>query len=214
MSVPLVEMLFPQCPLNHAFTICLSGDGAEVWMLNKKIPIIISLVSVVLISSLLVWNFYRYDVTVLSLTYEASPTISSPLSGANYSWEAEAYRARVFGNSPFDGKGYVHRERVTSENRFRHQEFHNVNVSVKLRFQITNGTGYMLCNETLVASDGCDRQVIFEFKPEAARAGNMLQIRITLHLNVNYNYGAGGERRNFTLQKEWTRTIQVGLASP
>ena len=183
-------------------------------MLNKRTPIIISLISVVLISSLLVWNFYRYDVTVLSLTYEASPVISSPLSGVNYSWEAEAYGARVFGNSPFDGKGYVHRERVTSENRFRHQEFHNLNVSVNLRFQVTNGTGYMLCNETLVTLDGCDRQVIFEFKPEAARAGNMLQIRITLHLNVNYNYGVGGERRNFTLQKEWTRTIQIGLAPP
>jgi len=182
--------------------------------LNKKIVVAISIALVALASSLLVWQFYRYESTVLSLTYEANPTTASPLSGANYSWEAKAYSARIFGNSPFDGKGYVHRERITSENRFRNTEFHNLNLSLRLRFQIANATGYMLCNETLDNTDGCDRQVTFEFKPEAAKAGNTLQIRITLSLNVNYNYGAGGEHMQFTLQKEWTKTIQIQQTEP
>jgi hypothetical protein len=182
--------------------------------LKKKIVAAISMALVALASSLLVWYFYRYDTTVLSLTYEANPITSSPLSGANYSWEAKAYSARIFGNSPFNGKGYVHRERITSENRFRNTEFHNLNVSLRLRFQITNTTGYMLCNKTLDATDGCDRQVTFEFKTEAAKAGNTLQIRVTLSLTVNYNYGAGGEHMQFTLQKEWTKTISVQQTEP
>lgn len=177
--------------------------------MNKKIVVTISIVSIVLALSLLVWYFYRYDATVLSLSYEASPTTASPLSGANYSWEVKAYSARIFGNSPFDGKGYVHRERITSENRFRNTEFHNLNVSLRLRFQIANATGYVLCNETLDSTDGCDRQVTFEFKPEAVKAGNTLQIRITLSLNINYEYGADREGKQFTLEKEWTKTIQV-----
>ena len=182
--------------------------------MNKKIVVAISIALIALALSLLVWQFYRYESRVLSLTYEANPTTASPLSGANYSWEAKAYSARIFGNSPFDGKGYVHRERITSENRFRNTEFHNLNLSLRLRFQIANATGYMLCNETLDNTDGCDRQVTFEFKPEAAKAGNTLQIRITLSLNVNYNYDAGGEHMQFTLQKEWTKTIQIQQTEP
>lgn len=183
--------------------------------MNKKIVAIVALlVLVVAISSVSLWFFYRYEATVLSLTYEADAIMSSPLSGANYSWVAKAYSARLFGSAPFDGKGYVHRERITSENRFMHAELHNLNVSLRLTFQITNGTGYMICNETLENTDGCDRQIAFEFKPDALKAGNTLQIRITLNLNVNYNYGAGGEHKQFALQKEWTRTIQVQQTEP
>lgn len=183
--------------------------------MDKKIMVIAALiVVVVLIASVSFWFFYRYEATVLSLTYEADAIMSSPLSGANYSWVAKAYSARLFGSAPFDGKGYVHRERITSENRFMHTEFHNLNVSLRLTFQITNGTGYMICNETLENTDGCDRQITFEFKPEALKAGNTLQIRITLNLNVNYNYGAGGEHKQFALQKEWTKTIQVQQTEP
>jgi len=182
--------------------------------LKKKIVVGISIVSIALVSSLLVWYFYRYETTVLSLTYEANPIIASPLSGVNYSWEAKAYSARIFGNSPFDGKGYVHREKIMSENRFRNTEFHNLNVSLRLRFQITNATGYVLCNKTLDITDGCDRQFTFEFKPLAAKAGNTLQIRLSLGLGVNYNYGVGGESMQFTLQKEWTKTIQVQQTEP
>ena len=174
----------------------------------------ISIALIALALSLSVWYFYRYESTVLSLSYEANPITSSPLSGANYSWEVKAYSARIFGNSPFDGKGYVHRERITSENRFRNTEFHNLNVSLRLRFQITNATGYVLCNETLDTTDGCDRQVTFEFKSEAVKAGNTLQIRITLSLKVNYEYGADRESKQFTLEKEWTKTIQVQKAEP
>jgi|GEM_PF-1939129 len=183
--------------------------------MNKKILTAISVTSIVLISSLLIWSLFRYDATALSLTFQASPVISSPLSGADYSWEAKAYSIRNFGNSPFEGKGYVHRERTASENRFRYTEFHNLNVSLRLRFQISNATGHMLCNVTLNFTDGCDRQIVFEFKPEAARSGNTLQLRITLNLNVNYNYGsADGEQKQFTLQKEWTKTIQVQPTEP
>ncbi len=183
-------------------------------MLKKRIVVAVSVVLVALIASLLVWFVYRYDTTVLSLSYEANPIISSPLSGANYSWEAKAYSARIFGNSPFDGKGYVHRERIMSENRFQNIEFHNLNVSLRLRFQITNATGYVLCNETVYIADGFDRQIRFEFKPEAAKAGNTLQIRVTLSLGVNYNYGVGGEPQQFILQKEWIKTIQVQQTEP
>lgn len=183
--------------------------------MNKKTVIVISVALTVLISSLLIWYLFRYDATVLSFTYQTNPTTSSPLSGAEYSWEVKAYSARNFGNSPFDGEGYVHRERITSENRFRQTEFHNLNVSLRLRFQITNTTGYLLCNRTLETTDGCDRQVVFEFKPEAVKAGNTLQMKIVLSLNVEYNYGAtGGERMQFTLQKEWTKTIQVQQSEP
>jgi hypothetical protein len=182
--------------------------------LKKKIVVAISIVAIALVSSLLVWHFYRYETTVLSLTYEANPIIASPLSGVNYSWEAKAYSARIFGNSPFDGKGYVHREKIMSENRFTNTEFHNLNVSLRLRFQITNATGYVLCNKTLDITDGFDRQVTFEFKPETAKAGNTLQIRVSLGLSLNYNYGTGGERMQFTLQKEWTKTIQVQQTEP
>ena len=182
--------------------------------MNKKIVVAISIALVALISSLSVWYLYRYETTVLSLTYETSPIMSSPLSDANYSWEAKVYSAQVFGNSPFDGKGFVHRERITSENRFRNTEFHNLNVTLRLRFQIANATGYVLCNETIDTTDGCDRQVIFEFRPESAKAGNALQIRITLSLSVNYDYGTGREPKQFTLQKEWARTIQIHQTEP
>lgn len=182
--------------------------------MNKKIATIAAAISIVVISILSVWFFYRYDATVVSLTYEVSPITASPLSGANYSWEAKAYSVRTFGNSPFNGEGYVHRERITSENRFMNTEFHNLNVTLQLRFQITNGTGYVLCNKTFDNTDGCNRQVIFEFKPEKAKTGNTLQIRITLRLSVNYNYGANGEPKQFTLQKEWTKTIQVQQTEP
>ncbi|UCH69972.1 MAG: hypothetical protein JSV29_07005 [Candidatus Bathyarchaeota archaeon] len=182
--------------------------------MKKRIVVAVLVVLVALIASLLVWFVYRYDTTVLSLSYEANPITSSPLSGANYSWEAKAYSARIFGNSPFNGKGYVQREKVTSENRFQNIEFHNLNVSLRLRFQITNATGFVLCNKTIYITDGCDRQVTFEFKPEGAKAGNTLQIRVTLSLGVNYNYGVGGEPKQFTLQKEWTKTIQVRQTEP
>jgi len=183
--------------------------------MNKRILTAISVTSIVLISSLLIWSLFRYDATALSLTFQTSPLMSSPLSGAEYSWEAKAYSIRNFGNSPFEGKGYFHKERTTSENRFRYTEFHNLNVALRLRFQISNATGHMLCNVTLNVTDGCDRQVVFEFKPEAARSGNTLQLRITLNLNVNYNYGsADGEQKQFTLQKEWTKTIQVQPTEP
>lgn len=175
----------------------------------------ISAVLVVLISASLVWYFYRYDATVLSLSYKANPVMASPLSGADYSWEARAFAVRVFGNSPFNGEGYVHRERITSENKFRNEEFHNLNASLRLRFQVTNAAGNLICNQTVDTKDGCDREVVFEFKPEAAKAGNALQIKVTLNLNVNYNYGgAGGQGMQFTLQKEWTKTIQVQQTEP
>ena len=174
----------------------------------------IVLIASIAMTTILIWNFYRYETTVLSLTYETEPIVTSPLSGANYSWEAKAYSSRVFGNSPFDGNGYVHRERVMSENRFRYAEFHNVNASLRLRFQVANATGYVLCNETLDTADGCDREVVFEFKPDPARTGNTLQIRITLSLNVQYEYGTGREDKQFTLQKEWTRTIQIQQTEP
>jgi len=182
--------------------------------LKNKVVVAISIVLAASILSVLVWNFYRYEATVFAFSYEANPITSSPLSGANYSWEVKAYSARIFGNSPFDGEGYVHRERIMSENRFRNTEFHNLNVTLRLRFQITNATGYMLCNRTLDNTDGGDRQVIFEFKPEVTKAGDTLQIRIRLSLNVNYNYGVGGELKQFTLQKEWTKTIQVQQTEP
>ncbi|NWG11213.1 hypothetical protein HXY33_05640 [Candidatus Bathyarchaeota archaeon] len=183
--------------------------------MNRKIIAVAALiVVVVLVASLSLWFLYRYDATVLSLTYEATPITSSPLSGVNYTWVAKAYSVRLFGNAPFDGKGYVYRERVTSENRFRRAEFQNLNASLRLRIQITNQTGYMICNETLENTDGCNRQIILEIKPEHLRVGSTLQIRITLNLNVNYNYGAGGEPKQFTLQKEWTRTIQVQQTEP
>jgi len=183
--------------------------------MNKKLLTAISVTSIVLISSLLIWSLFRYDATALSLTFQTNPVMSSPLSDAEYSWEAKAYSIRNLGNSPFEGKGYVQRERITSENRFRHTEFHNVNVALRLRFQINNATGHMLCNVTLNITDGCDRQIAFEFKPEAARPGNTLQLRITLNLDVNYNYGsADGEQKQFTLQKEWTKTIQVQSTEP
>ena len=182
--------------------------------MKKKAVVTAAIVLAALILSLSVWYFYRYDATVLSLTYEANPITSSPLASANYSWEAKAYSARIFGNSPLNGEGYVHRERIMSENSFRNTEFHNLNVTLRLRFQITNATGYVLCNKTLDNTDGSDRQIVFEFKPETAKTGNALQIRITLTLNVNYNYGEGGEPKQFTLQKEWTKTIQIQQAEP
>jgi hypothetical protein len=183
--------------------------------MNKKILTAISVTSIVLVSSLLIWSLFRYEATALSLTFQTSPVVSSPLSGAEYSWEAKAYSTRNLGNSPFEGKGYVHRERITSENRFRYTEFHNLNVELRLRFQISNATGHMLCNVTLNATDGCDRQITFEFKPETAKSGNTLQLKITLNLTVRYNYGsADGEQRQFTLQKEWTKTIQVQPTEP
>lgn len=182
--------------------------------MNKKIVAVALIVIIVVVASLSLWFFYRYEATVLSLTYEATPIMSSPLSGVNYTWVAKAYSVRFFGNSPFDGKGYVYRERITSENRFRRAEFQNLIVSLRLRIQITNQTGYMICNETLENTDGCNRQILFEIKPEHLKVGNTLQIRITLNLNVNYNYGAGGEPKQFTLQKEWTKTIQVQQSEP
>jgi len=183
--------------------------------MNRKVIIAISAVLIAAVSLAAVWYLYRYDAGVLSLTFETSPVVSSPLSGADYSWEAKAYSARTFGNSPFDGEGYVHRERVTSENRFRYTEFHNLNVSLSLRFQVTNATGYLLCNKTLEITDGCDREVIFEFKPESVKAGNTLQLRIMLNLSVKYNYGSvGGDLKQFILQKEWTKTIQIQQAEP
>ncbi len=183
--------------------------------MNRKILTAISVASIVLISSLLIWSLFRYDATALSLTFQTNPIISSPLSDAKYSWEAKAYSVRNFGNSPFEGKGYIHKERVTSENRFRYTEFHNLNVALRLRFQISNATGHMLCNVTLDLTDGCDRQIVFEFKPEAAKLGNTLQLRINLNLNVSYNYGSiDGEQKQFILQKEWTRTIQVQTTEP
>lgn len=184
--------------------------------MKRKILALISIVLVAAVASasVLMWTFYRYDTTVISFTYEAEPVISSPLSGANYSWEAKAYSARLFGNSPLDGNGYVHRERIMSENRFRYSEFHNLNVSLRLRFEISNGTGYLLCNQTLETTDGCDREVVFEFKPDPARAGNTLQIRIVLFLNVQYQYGTGMEGKQFTLEKEWTRTAQIQQSEP
>lgn len=178
--------------------------------MSKKIAILATVViTAVLISSMSLWFFYRYEATVLSLTYEATPIMLSPLSDSSYSWTAKAYGARLFGNAPFDGKGYVHRARVTSENRFRHVEFQNLNVSLRLRFQVTNGTGYVVGNETLESTDGCDREVTFEFRPEALQAGSSLQLKITLNLNINYSYGAGGEYKQFSLQREWTRTVEV-----
>ncbi len=183
--------------------------------MNKKILTVISVALIILVSSLLFWSLFRYDATALSMTFQTNTDVSSPLSEANYTWEAKAYSIRNFGSSPFEGKGYVHRERTTSENRFRYTEFHNLNVTLKLRFQISNATGHMLCNVSMDITDGCDRQIIFEFKPEAARSGNTLQLRITLNLNVSYNYGSpDGEEKQFTLQKEWTRTIQVQPTEP
>jgi hypothetical protein len=185
-------------------------------MMNKRILAATSIVLVAAVASasLLVWSSFRYEATVLSLTYETNPIMSSPLSGANYSWEAKAHSVRVFGNSPFSEKGYARRERIMSENRFRYSGFHNLNASLRLRFQIANATGYVLCNETLDTTDGCDREVVFEFKPDPARAGSTLQIRITLSLNVHYEYGTGREGKQFTLEKEWTRTIQIQQTDP
>jgi len=182
--------------------------------MNKRLMVVASAAVLIAVLSLLTWNFYRYETTMLSLTYETDPVVSSPLSGANFTWKAKAYSTRVFGNSPFGAEGYVHRERITSENRFRHTEFNNLNASLQLRFQITNATGYVICNKTLYTSDGCDMEITFEFNPEAAKAGNTLEIRIALSLNVNYNYGPGGEPKAFTLQREWTRTMQVQQAEP
>jgi len=183
--------------------------------MNRKVIIAISIVLIAVVSFSAFWYLYRYDTVVLSLAFETSPVVSSPLSGADYSWEAKAYSTRLFGNSPFDGEGYVHRERVTSENRFRYAEFHNLNVSLRLRFQVTNATGYLLCNKTLEFKDGCDRQVVFQFKPESVKAGNTLQLGIMLNLNVRYNYGSvGGELKQFTMQKEWTRTMQIQQTEP
>lgn len=182
--------------------------------MNRKIVVIASLIFAALVLGLLFWYLYRYDTTILSLSYESSPTTSSPLSAVSYSWEAKAYSARVFGNSPFDGKGYAHRTRTTSENRFGNTEFHNLNVTLRLRFEIKNGTGHVLCNQTFQDTDGRNRQVTFEFKPESLKAGNNLEIKIILNLNVNYEYGANNEPKQFTLQKEWTRTIQVHQTEP
>lgn len=182
--------------------------------MNKRLMIIASAAVLVLLAALLTWNFYRYETTVLSLTYETDSVVSSPLSGAEVTWKAKAFSARVFGNSPFGAEGYVHRERITSENRFRYTEFNNLNASLQLRFQITNATGYVICNKTFYTADGCDREIAFEFTPEAAKAGNTLEIRIVLNLSVNYNYGPSGEPKAFTLQREWTRTMQVQQTEP
>jgi hypothetical protein len=184
-------------------------------MTNKKHLAGILVVLLAAVAVVAVWYLYRYEAGVLALTFETTPLMESPLSGANYSWEAKAYTVRSFGNAPFDGQGYVHRERVTSENRFRNTEYHNLNLSLRLRFQVTNQTGYVLCNHTAEFTDGCDRQLTFEFKPESARAGNTLQIRIMLNLTARYNYGgAGGELKQLTLQKEWTHTIQIRATEP
>jgi hypothetical protein len=184
-------------------------------MTNKKFLAAVLVVLLGAVAVVAVWYMYRYDAGVLALTFETTPLMESPLSGANYSWEAKAYTVRNFGNAPFDGQGYVHRERVTSENRFRNTEYHNLNVSLQLRFQVTNQTGYLLCNHTVEFTDGCDRQVTFEFKQESAQSRNTLQIRIMLDLNARYNYGsAGGELRQLTLQKEWTHTIQIQATEP
>lgn len=183
--------------------------------MNRKAIVAISVVLAAVFTVSAVWYLYRYDASVLSLTFETSPVMSSPLSGANYSWEAKAYSVRNFGNSPFNGNGYVCRDRVTSEHRFRYTEFHNVNVSLKLRLQVTNATGYVLCNETLEYTDGCDREVLFEFRPESVRAGSTLQLRITLNLSVQYNYGsADGDLKQYTLQREWAKTIEVRQTEP
>jgi len=182
--------------------------------LEKKVLVTISILLAASILSVLVWSFYRYETTVLAFSYEANPIASSPLSGANYSWEVKAYNARILGNSPFNGEGYIHRERIMSDNKFQNTEFHNLNVTLRLRFQITNASGYMLCNRTLDNTDGGDRQVIFEVEPEATKAGDTLQIMIRLSLNVDYSYGVGGELKQFTLQKEWTKTIQVQQTEP
>ena len=183
--------------------------------MNRKTWTVISVASIALLSALLVWSLYRYDATALSLSFQTSPVMSSPLSDAEYSWEAKAYSVRNFGNSPVDAEGFAYRERTTSENRFRHTEFHNLNVTLRLRFQVSNATGHVLCNVTQNVTDGCDRQIAFEFRPEAVKSGNTLQLRITLNLNVHYNYGSSdGEQKQFTLQKEWTRTIQVQSTEP
>ncbi|MDH5461429.1 MAG: hypothetical protein OEZ29_05975 [Candidatus Bathyarchaeota archaeon] len=185
--------------------------------MDRKTLILIAIAAalVALISSMSVWHFYRYETTILSLTYQANPIISSPLSGVNYTWEAKVYSTRVFGNSPFNGKGYVHRERITSENRFaNHPEIKQSNISLRLRFLITNETGHVICNKTFQIADGSDRQFTFEFKPELAKAGNTLQISVSLNLNVAYKYGDGGEHKELKQQKEWTKTIQVQLAEP
>ncbi len=182
--------------------------------MDRRIVVAASLILAAIALGSIFWYFYRYDTTILSLTYEADTTTASPLSAVNYSWEAKAYSARVFGNSPFDGKGYLHRTRTTSENRFRNTEFHNLNVTLRLRFQIKNGTGHLLCNQTFQDTDGRNRQVTFEFKPESMKAGSTLQIKISLNLNVNYEYGANREPKKFTHQKEWTRTIQVHETEP
>jgi hypothetical protein len=183
-------------------------------VLNKKILIATSIALIVLASALLGWYLYRYDTTVITFSYEATPIMTSPLSGTDYSWEAKAYSARIFGNSPFNGEGYIYRERSISENRFQHTEFQNLNISLKLRLQIKNATGYMLCNKTLNFTDGFNKQITFEFKPDGLKAGSTLQIKITLNLNVKYNYGESGEPKQFTLQKEWTKNIQVQQTEP
>jgi hypothetical protein len=183
-------------------------------VLKKKVLVTISIVLAASILSVLVWSFYRYETTVLALNYEANPIASSPLSSANYSWKVKAYNARIFGNSPFNNEGYIYRERIMSDNKFQNTEFHNLNVTLRLRFQITNSSGYMLCNKTLDNTDGSDRQVIFEIEPKTTKTGDTLQIRIKLSLNINYSYGVGGELKQFTLQKEWTNTIQVQQTEP
>jgi hypothetical protein len=184
--------------------------------LKRKTLIAISavLIASAVSASLLIWNFYRYETSVLSLGYVTNPVMSSPLTDANYTWEVRAYSMRIFGNSPFDGQGYAHRERIMSENRFGYADFHSLNASLRLRFQITNSTGYLLCNETLQTSDGCDREMIFEFKPELARVGSTIQIRIALSLNVRYEYGAGRESMQFSIEKEWTKMIQIQQTEP
>lgn len=184
-------------------------------MLRQKIVIAIAITLLALISSVSVWHFYRYEATILSLSYEANPVVSSPLSGVNYTWEAKAYSARIFGNSPFNGQGYVHRERTTSENRFaQYIEIHQPNISLRLGFLITNETGYLICNKTMQITDGSNRQFNFEFSPESLRAGNTLRINVTLSLSINYRHGTGGQQMQFKLQKEWTRTIQVQQTEP
>jgi hypothetical protein len=64
-------------------------------------------------------------------------------------------------------------------------------------------------------TDGRDRHMVFEFTPESLPAGSTLQLRILLNLTVRYNYGSvGGELKQFTLQKEWTKTLQIHQAEP
>lgn len=183
--------------------------------MNRRIVAVVSIALTVLIAALMVWSLFRYDTTVLALTYEANPIMSSPLSDVEYSWEAKSYGTRNFGSSPLEGEGYIHRERVTSENRFRYAEFHNVNVALRLRLQIANGTDHTICNVTLDITDGCNRQIMLEFRPGTAEVGNKLEMRIVLNLSVNYNYGSvDGEQKQFSLQREWMEMVQVQQSEP